>query len=86
MGHDHVLIGAGAFVEVRPLIQAQRFGNVDLDVIDEVAVPDRLEKTVGEAERQDVLGRLLAQEVVDAENLGFVECFMYEVVERHCAG
>jgi hypothetical protein len=34
-------------------------------VIDEVAVPDRLEQAVGEAEGENVLRRLLAEEVVD---------------------
>ena len=38
-------------------------------MIDEVAVPDRLEQSVGEAECEDVLRRLLAQEVADAEDL-----------------
>jgi len=38
-------------------------------VVDVVAVPDRLEQPVGEPEGQDVLGRLLAQEVVDPEDL-----------------
>jgi len=40
-------------------------------VIDEVAVPDRLEEPVGEAEGEDILGRLLAEEMVDAEDLLF---------------
>jgi hypothetical protein len=38
-------------------------------VVDVVAVPDRLEQPVREAERQHVLDRLLAQVVVDAEDL-----------------
>jgi hypothetical protein len=37
-------------------------------MVDEVAVPDRLEQAIGKAERQDVLGRFLAEKVVDAEN------------------
>ena len=37
------------------------------------AVPGRLEEAVGEAQRQDVLHRLLAQEVVDAEDLVLVD-------------
>ena len=32
-------------------------------------VPHRLEQRVGEAQRQDVLDRLLAQVVVDAEHV-----------------
>jgi hypothetical protein len=38
-------------------------------VVDEVPAPDRLEEPVGEAEGEDVLRRLLAQEVIDAEDL-----------------
>jgi hypothetical protein len=37
-------------------------------VIDEVPVPDRLEDPVREPEDEDVLDRLLAEVVVDAED------------------
>ena len=69
----HVAICAGGLVERRAFAEAQRFRHVDLHVIDEVAVPDRLEQTIGEAERQDVLRRLLAEKMIDAEDLLFVE-------------
>ena len=55
------------------MLMSDRLGYVDLHVIDEIAVPDRFEQAVGEAEREDVLGRLLAEEVVDAEDLFLVE-------------
>jgi hypothetical protein len=42
-------------------------------VIDVAAVPDRLEDAVAEPECQDVLDRLLAEVVVDAIELPFVE-------------
>ena len=71
--HHHVAIGAGLLVEAGALAEAQRLRHVDLHVVDEVAVPDRLEQAVGEAERQDVLRRLLAEEMVDAEDLLFGE-------------
>ena len=86
VGDDHVLEGAGALVEVGPLVEAQRLRDVDLDVVDEVAVPDRLEQAVGETERQDVLRGLLAQEVVDAEDLSLAEGLVHEVVEFDRAG
>ncbi len=69
MGDDHVAVRAGLLVEAGALAEAERLGNVDLDVIDEVAVPDRLEQAVGEAEGEDVLRRFLAEEMVDPENL-----------------
>src|SRR5207342_455692 len=53
--------------------ETEALGYVDLDVVDVVAVPDRFEQTVGEAERQDVLRRLLAEEVVDPEDLLLLE-------------
>jgi hypothetical protein len=38
-------------------------------VVNEVAVPDWLEQSIPETEGEDVLRRLLTQEVVDAEDL-----------------
>ena len=58
-----------ALVEAGARPDRERLGDVDLDVVDVVAVPDGLEEAVGEAQRQDVLDGLLAQEVVDAEDL-----------------
>ena len=69
MRDHHVAVRAGLFVKGGAFAEAQRLGHVDLHVIDEVAIPDRLEQAVGEAECEDVLRRLLAQEVVDAEDL-----------------
>ena len=83
MGHDHVAIGTGALVEVGALSQPERLRDVDLDVGDVVSVPDRLEEAVGEAEGEDVLGGLLAQEVVDPEDLVLIEDLVQPGIERH---
>ena len=48
-------------------------GDRDLDVVDELPVPDRLEDAVREAKDQHVLDRLLAQVVVDPEDLALLE-------------
>jgi hypothetical protein len=45
------------------------------------SVPQRLEHAVGEAERQHVLDGLLAQVVVDAEDLRLVEHREHRLVE-----
>jgi hypothetical protein len=57
----------------RARADAEVLGGGDLDVVDVVAVPHRLEQEVGEAEREDVLHRLLAEVVVDAEDLRLAE-------------
>ena len=85
MRDDHVAIGAGLLIERDPIADIERLGHVDLHVIDEIAVPDRLEQAVGETEREDVLRRLLAEEMIDAEDLVFGEHLVQRLVERHRA-
>ena len=68
VGH-HVAQRAGGVVGLAALLDADRLGDGDLHVVDVVAVPQRLEEAVGEAEDQDVLHRLLAEIVIDAEDL-----------------
>ena len=46
------------------------------------AVPDRLEQSVGEPEREDVLRRFLAEEVIDTEDLVFGEPLVHRGVQR----
>ena len=69
MRDDHVAEGARLLVEAGAARDRQRLGHVDLDVVDVVAVPDRLEEAVREAQREDVLDGLLAEEVVDPEDV-----------------
>ena len=52
---------------------------------DEVAVPDRLEEPVGEAERENVLRRFLAEKVIDPKNLFLGEDVVQVGVQRPCA-
>ncbi len=52
---------------------AHRLGHGDLDVIDIVAVPQRLENRVGKTEDEDILDGLFAQVVVDAVDLILIE-------------
>src|SRR6202044_3210533 len=68
VGDDHVAIGAGLLVEAGALAEVEGLRHVDLDVVDEIAAPDRLEQAVGEPEGEDILRRLLAEEMIDAEN------------------
>ena len=50
-------------------LDAEGLGDRDLDVVDELSVPDRLEDAVREPQREHVLDRFLAEVVVDAEDL-----------------
>ena len=47
----------------------------DLHMIDVIAIPDRLEHAVGEAQHQDVLDRFLAEIMIDPIDLVFVNDF-----------
>jgi hypothetical protein len=64
---------AGLLVEAGAALDAHRLAHRDLNVVDELAIPDRLEDAVGEAQGEQVLDRLLAQVVVDAEDLALDE-------------
>ena len=81
---DEVAQRTGALVVAGAGTDADVLGRGDLDVVDEVAVPDRLEQRVGEAQRHQVLDRLLAEVVVDAEDLRLVEVLEHRLVL--CAG
>jgi len=73
VGNDHVAKRAGLLKEPGAALDRQLLGHVNLDVVDVTAVPDRLKQAVGEAEGEDVLDGLLAEEVVDAKDLGLIE-------------
>ena len=70
---EHVPRGAGLLVELAAAVEALRLGDGDLHVVDVAAVPDRLEDPVAEPEDHQVADRLLAQVMVDAEDLGLAE-------------
>ena len=82
MRHHHVAVGAGLLVETDPIADIEGLRHVDLHMIDEIAVPDRLEQAVAKPKGEDVLRRLLAEEVVDAEDLLLGEHLVQRVVER----
>ena len=47
---QHIAKRAGLFVEGGPAFDADGFGGGDFHIVDIVAVPDRLEKRIAEAE------------------------------------
>ena len=70
---NHVPQGAGGVVVACPTGNAQFLGDGDLYVVYPGGVPERLEKRVAEAQRNQVLDRFLAEVVIDPEGLGFAE-------------
>ena len=69
----HVAQRAGAVVVAAAAADAERLRRGDLHVVDGVGVPERLEERVGEAGDQEVLDALLAEVVVDPEDLVLLE-------------
>ena len=65
---DDVPGDADAVEVAGPAADADVLGHGDLHVVDVVVVPHRLEQLIGEAQRHQVLHRLLAQVVVDPEH------------------
>jgi hypothetical protein len=70
---DDVAHDARRIVESPSALDPDLLRRRDLDLVDVLAVPERLEDRVAEAKDQDVLDGLLAQVVVDAEGLSLVE-------------
>jgi hypothetical protein len=69
----HVAQRAGLIVELRPSFDADVFGDRDLHMLNATAPPQRLEQHVAEPQRQQILHRLFAEVVIDAEDLLLAE-------------
>jgi hypothetical protein len=63
-------------------LDTEALGHGDLHALHVVPVPDRLEEGVVEPEQQQVLHRLLAEIVVDAEDRRLLEGAVQRLVER----
>src|SRR5579875_208978 len=83
---DHIANRARFLIIAAAPLNADIFGDGDLDVIDVAPVPYRLEDAVRQAKHQDVLYRLFAEIVVDAINLVFFKDFADLAIEfaRRC--
>src|ERR1035437_380505 len=68
---DHVAKSTGRVVIAATLFDAEFLGNRYLDVIDKVAVPDRLKDAVAKTKHQNVLNGFLAEIMIDAIDLTF---------------
>ena len=65
---DHIAQTTGGFIERAASLHTEFLGHGDLHAGHVVAIPDRLQQGVGETEIEQVLDRVLAEEVVDAED------------------
>jgi hypothetical protein len=70
---DHVAERADGVVEVAAVLDPEALGHGDLHAGQVLAVPDRLEDRVGEAQVQDLVQAHLPKEVVDPVELRLVE-------------
>src|SRR3954465_8831486 len=86
---DHVPDDTGFFVELATSLHAEALSHRDLDILDVVPIPDRLEKRVREPEVEDVLDSFLPQVMIDAEDGVLVEELAKDPVQllrrRHIA-
>ncbi len=74
--------GADLFIETAALFHAELLRHRDLHAGDMVAVPQRLHERVREAEEQQVLHRLLAEEVIDPVDGRLGEALVQRAVQR----
>src|SRR5262249_43757660 len=61
-------------------------GHSNADIVDVIAIPQRLEQPIGETEHYNVLDGLFPQIVIDAVNLALVQCLQDLLVEGHRRG
>ncbi len=78
----HVAQRAGLVVIGDAVFQPDGFGHGDLHVVDMGGIPQRFVERIGEAQRHQILHRLLAEIMVDAEDLLLVEDRADLVVQR----
>src|SRR5256884_1105808 len=78
---DDVAHGARLVVEHAPALNSELFGHRDLHALDVIAVPERLQERVGEAEEEHVVHRPLAEVVVDAKDRRLVKAAEQHAVE-----
>jgi predicted dinucleotide-utilizing enzyme len=78
---DHVADGTGRIVEEAAALDAEILRHGDLHALDMVAIPERLQKRIREAEVQHVMHRPLPEAMIDAESRRLVECAEQDSVE-----
>ena len=79
---DDVADRAGLIVERAAALDPEGLGHRDLHAFDELAIPERLEERVGEAEEDQVVHRPLAEVMIDAKDVLLIETAEQNLVQR----
>src|SRR5262249_43746774 len=70
---NHVADRAGLIIERPPALNSEVFRHGDLHTLDLIAVPERLEERIREAEEHHVMDGSFSQIMIDAEDVLLVE-------------
>src|SRR5437870_1058830 len=65
----HIAQRTRLFIITAALTHPEDFAYRDLDMVDQIPIPEPFKYRIGEAEHQDVLDRLFAEVMVNAKNL-----------------
>src|SRR5438270_10598408 len=68
---DHIANGPGSVVKLTPPLDAELFSHRDLNTLDVIPIPDRLQKTIGEAKEQKIEDCRFTEVVVDPKDSRF---------------
>jgi hypothetical protein len=79
---DHVAKRSRGIVERGSTGRRDRFVPDDLDPLDMVGVPDRLEETIGKAQPQNILHRLFSEKMVEPEDVALGERLVQQAIQR----
>lgn len=78
---NHVTSGPGLVVKCAPTFDPEVFRHRDLNALDVVSIPKRLQKAVGEPEVDNVVDWPLPQIMIDAEDRGFRKVSQQDTVQ-----
>src|SRR5215831_21122865 len=83
---NHVADRAGLIIERPPPLDPEILRHGDLHALDLIAVPERLEERIREAEEHHVMDGSFSQIMIDAEDVFFVESAEQNLVKRLLRG
>jgi hypothetical protein len=70
---EHIPHYTHTIIKTSPMLKTNCFGDCDLDMVDEIPIPQRLEDRIGKTGYQYVLHGLLPKVMIDSVNLVFRE-------------